>query len=680
MPLKLVELLRNSWPRSGAPSKRQELMQRAQIWQQQRKLTEAVRLYDELIAGDDTNPETFYKRANALNGLEQWAAALADYDRAINLNSAFANAYCNRGYSLECLARWQEALDSYDRAVALNAADFLSYYNRGGALKQLGRLDEALASYQQAITLKNDYSEAYVNRGNVLQELHRHEAAIESYSQALAFNPNLGEVVKSRGASFHSLKQFETAIQDYNRAFFLTPDSDYLLGMRRHAYNQICDWSGLASDLKAISRGLQKRIAVCTPFSLLSLSDSLVEHRQAAEIWCRDTCPPSNTLGRIPPRSNRNTIRLGYFSADFRNHPVSLLTAGLFESHDRSQFEVTAFSFGPAADDPLRDRLKKGFDRFIEVGTETDERVASLSRQMEIDIAVDLGGFTEHSRTGIFSLRAAPVQVNFLGYPGTMGADYMDYIVGDKTVIPPEHRRHYSEKVICLPDCFMPNDSKRVIANTEITRANLGLPPNGFVFCCFSNSYKILPERFDSWMRILKRVDNSVLWLSWNNHSAAANLRQAAVQRGIDAARIIFADRVASLPEHLARHRVADLFLDTLPYSAHATAVDSLSAGLPLLTCAGKSFVGRVAASLLMAVQLPELIAQSPEEYERIAIHMATDDACLPQIKEKLSRNLLTTPLFNLRAYTTNLESAYRIIYQRHQNDLGPEHVLFPHS
>jgi predicted O-linked N-acetylglucosamine transferase (SPINDLY family) len=680
MPLKLVEMLRNSWPRSTAPSKAQELMQRAQAWQQQGKFVEAVRLYDELIAGDDTNPETYYKRANALNGLERWAAALADYDRAINLNSAFSNAHCNRGYSLERLSRWQAALDSYDRAVALNAADFLAHYNRGGALKQLGQLDEALASYQQAITLKSDYSEAYVNRGNVLQELHRHEAAIESYSTALAFSPNLGEVFKSRGASLHSLRQFETAIQDYNRAYSLAPDSNYLLGMRRHAHNQICDWSGLASDLKAISRGLQKRTAVCTPFSLLSLSDSLVEHRQAAEIWCRDTCPPSNTLSGIPPRPSRSTIRLGYFSADFRNHPVSLLTAGLFESHDRSQFEVTAFSFGPVADDPLRDRLKKGFDRFIEVGTESDERVASLSRQMEIDIAVDLGGFTEHSRTGIFSLRAAPVQVNFLGYPGTMGTDYMDYIVGDKTVIPPGHRRHYSEKVICLPDCFMPTDPNRVIANAEIARADLGLPPNGFVFCCFNNSYKILPDRFDSWMRILGRVDNSVLWLSWNNHSAAANLRQAAVQRGIDAARIIFADRVASWPEHLARHRGADLFLDTFPYGAHATAVDSLSAGLPLLTCAGQSFVSRVAASFLTTLGLPELIAQSPEEYEQIAIHLATDDACLSKIREKLSRNLLATPLFNLSRYTTNLEAAYRVIYQRRQNGLGPQHVLFPHS
>jgi predicted O-linked N-acetylglucosamine transferase (SPINDLY family) len=256
----------------------------------------------------------------------------------------------------------------------------------------------------------------------------------------------------------------------------------------------------------------------------------------------------------------------------------------------------------------------------------------------------------------------------------------MDDIVGDKTVIPPGHRHHYSEKVIYLPDCFMPNDSKKVIANTEITRADLGLPPKGFVYCCFNSSYKILPERFDGWMRILSRVDDSVLWLSWNNPSAAANLRQAAVQRGIDAERIIFAPRAASLPEHLARHRVADLFLDTFPYGAHATAVDSLSAGLPILTCAGKSFVSRVAASLLMTVQLPELITQSPEEYEQIAIHLATDNASLPKIREKLSRNLLATPLFDSSVYTFHLESAYRAIYQRHQKGLEPDHIFFPHS
>lgn len=652
------------------------MLQQAQICLQLGRPAEAIQLYDQMIASGEQRSETYYRRANALNSLNRWQEAIADYDRAIHLNPQFANAYCNRGRALECQLRWPEALDSYDQAIALDSADSLANYNRGCVLVLLGRLSDAAASFDRAIHLKPDYTQAYVNRGNVLQELRQHQAAITSYDQALALNPQQGEVLKSRGASRYGLKQIEAAIEDYKRAFLLVPDSKYLLGMRRHAQNQICDWNGVASDLATISSGLKQQKPVCTPFALLSLSDSLIEQRQAAEIWVRDTCPPQENLGPFHVPASHRKIRLAYFSADFRDHPVSQLTASLFEQHDRSKFEVFAFAFGPPAEDSVRDRLKRAFDQFIEVGNQSDEQIALTSRRAEIDIAVDLGGFTEYSRTRIFSLRAAPLQVNFLGYPGTMSAPYIDYIVGDRTVIPAEHRHGYIEKVICLPGSFLPNDSNVAISGTVYNRAQFGLPPSGFVYCCFNNSYKILPETFDGWMRILGRVPNSTLWLSFNNSSGARNLRDAASKRGVDAARIIFADRIASLSDHLARLKLADLFLNTHPYNAHATAVDCLKAGVPIVTRAGNTFVSRVSASLLNALKLQELVSDSAQSYEQLAIELALDEPRLKRLKSRLNQTRVTSPLFNTDRYTRGLEAGYEAIFQRHLSGLAPENVF----
>jgi predicted O-linked N-acetylglucosamine transferase (SPINDLY family) len=638
-------------------------------------LERAIQLFDEVIRRKGDHAEAYYKRANALNGLGRWESALADYDQAIAVNPEYANAYCNRGTVLERLNRWDEALVSYNRAVALNPGDHLAYYNRGSVLKRLERIDEALASYERAIALKSDYVEAYLNRGNVLQELHRHEAAVASYDRAIQLKPIFAEAFQARGSSLFNLGRFEAAIASYDQAIVLKPDYKFILGMRRYAKMQICDWDDLAPDLERLTQGLRNSTAVCSPFPLLPLVDSATLQRLAARIWVREQCPPNATLATIPSYPRGDRIRIGYFSADFRSHPVSLLAAELFETHDRSRFEITAFAFGPEAGDAMRTRLERAFDRFVDVRDRSDIEVTLLARELGIDIAVDLGGFTEYSRTRIFALRAAPIQVNYLGYPGTMGAEYMDYLIGDRTVVPEAQQRHYTEKIVYLPDSYLPHDSSRTISDTVLTREELGLPPTGFVFCCFNNSYKIMPGTFDGWMRILSRVENSVLWLSQNNPTAASNLRQEAARRGVDAERLIFANRLSSLPEHLARHRAADLFLDTRPYNAHATAIDALWAGLPVLTCIGESFPGRVAASLLKAIELPALITSTAEQYEELAVQLASNPQRLAQIRQQLASNRLKTPLFDTRAFTRHLEAAYARIHERYQANLPPEHI-----
>jgi predicted O-linked N-acetylglucosamine transferase (SPINDLY family) len=411
------------------------------------------------------------------------------------------------------------------------------------------------------------------------------------------------------------------------------------------------------------------------PFPALALLDSPPLLRAAAESWIREESPRNDALGAIPPRPRSAKIRVGYFSADFRVHPVALLSAGIFERHDRSKFEVIAFAFGPESNDQMRARLVKAFDSFVDVRQRTDVEAATLARDMGIDIAVDLNGITEHGRSGIFALRAAPIQINFLGYPGTMGAGYMDYLIGDRTVIPREYHDHYVEKIIYLPGSFIPFDSSYAVADKTFMRQELGLPPEGFVFCCFNNAFKITPAVFDRWMRILARVEDSVLWLSPTNPTSAANLRKEAVRRGIEPLRLVFAPRLASLPEHLARLRAADLFLDTFPYNAHASALDALWAGLPVLTCEGHSFASRVAASVLRTIDLPQLITGSLSQYEDTATLLAQDPVRLSRMRETLANNRASTELFDTAGYTKNLEAAYEWIHNRHHSGAAPEHV-----
>jgi len=403
----------------------------------------------------------------------------------------------------------QRAVALFDKAIAMKPDYVEAHNNRGIALYELEQFEAALVCYNQALALKPNYAEAYYNRGNALRELQQLEAALASYDQALALKSDYVEACNNRGNALQELKQFEAALASYDQALAIKPDYEFLFGQQIHTKMHLCDWSDTNNQLTKLIQKIQGNEKASTPFSVLSLSDSLSLQRKAAEIWIEEKHPANFELGSIPRRSKRAKIRLGYFSMDFRFHPVSFLTAELFETHDRNRFEIIAFSYGPDTQDEMRQRLEGAFDQFIEVRHKSDQEIAEMARLLEIDIAIDLTGHTANSRTGIFALRAAPIQVNFLGYPGTMGADYMDYLIADRQLIPEEAETHYSEKIAYLPS-FQPNDRKRKISDRVFTRAELGLPLSGFVFCCFNNNYKITASTFAGWMRILKQVEGSV--------------------------------------------------------------------------------------------------------------------------------------------------------------------------
>jgi predicted O-linked N-acetylglucosamine transferase (SPINDLY family) len=440
----------------------------------------------------------------------------------------------------------------------------------------------------------------------------------------------------------------------------------------------LCIWDELPKYLNELMHKIDNNEKVTDPFPVLALLDDPAVQKKTAKIFAKVNYPVSNVLPKID-RYFHPKIRVGYFSADFRNHPVSYLTAGLYETHDRKQFEIYAFSFGPDTKDEMNLRIKAGVDHFHDVRTLSDKEVAMLARRLEIDIAVDLGGLTADSRTGIFAMQAAPIQVNYLGYPGTMGAEYMDYLIADQTLIPEEKQKYYLENIVYLPHSFMVNDSNHKNSKRLFAREETGLPTNGFVFCCFNNFYKITPNIFNGWMRILFQVDGSILWLPEGNSTAVKNLKKEASKNGIDENRLIFAPRLTFMEDHLNRIQLADLFLDTLPYNAHTTTSDALRMGLPVLTCMGHSFASRVAASLLNAVNLPELITTTQEQYESLAIELATHPEKLKTIKDKLASNLPTSPLYDTPLFTKHLESAYMTMVDRYQQGLDPEHIYLEH-
>ena len=635
------------------------------------RLRDAAANYERAIALDPKYAEAYVNRGAVLRALGDRGAAIDCYERALALRPDYAEAHYDLGVILQENGRTEEALSSYARALAIQPGYAAAAYNQGVALQGLQRLEEALRSYTAAIKIQPAFAEAYNNRGNTLSELGQLEPALQDFARALQINPRLAEAHVNSGHALSTLGNPVEAQASYARALAITPGWPWLRGAAVYARLQACAWTDLEPELAGLRTAIAAGDQAVAPFITLAFSDSPTLLRQSVGIAGREYAQPAIDLPAAQRRPRRQRIRLGYFSADFHAHATANLLAGVIESHDRGRFEVIGLSFGPDRRDAARERLERAFDRFVDVSRQTDREVAQLSRDLEIDIALDLKGFTRHARPGIFALRAAPIQVNYLGFPGTMGADFMDYIIADRVIIADEDRRNYSEKIAYLPHSYQANDRQRAIALEAATRASHGLPSEGFVFCCFNSPYKINPPIFDQWMRILQRVEGSVLWLLVDNPEVAANLRREAERRGISGARLVMAAPLA-LPEHLARHRAADLFLDTHPCGAHTTASDALWAGLPLLTRRGASFASRVAASLLHAIELPELVTSTTQDYEDAAVALAIDSARLAGIRERLDFNRLRTPLFDTERYTRDLERLYEAMYDRYQDGLDP--------
>jgi protein O-GlcNAc transferase len=607
---------------------------------------------------------------NALIELRRYDEALVACDRAVTLKPALAEAWLGRANVFFNRKQYLDALAAFDSAISLQPDLAQGWAGRGNTLVELRRYDEALAACDKASALKPDLLDAWLGRANIFFNCQRYGDAAAACERILELKPDFARAWFSYGSALLELQHCDRAFVAYDKATALGPETDYAEGQRLLAKLHMCDWSALEADTRLLLSQIREQKAASVPFVLLPLPSTAAEQLQCAARFAQDL-PSSPTVWIRRVRAH-DRIRIAYLSADFRDHAVAHLVAGLFEHHDRSRFEITGLSFGRSDSSAVRKRIVGSLDRFVDIQTRPDADAADLMRQLEIDIAVDLMGHTQSARLGILAQRPAPIQIFYLGYAGTLGTEFFDYIIGDSTVIPESHRAFFAEQVVWLPDSYFVSDDRRPISQKDLIRRECSLPENGFVYCSFNNAYKITPELFHIWMRLLRATPDSVLWLSELNPPAQLNLRREAERWGVSPQRLIFAPKISDNSEHLARQRHADLFLDTLPYNAHTTASDALWAGLPVLTCLGETFAGRVAASLLKAVGLPELITTSLDEYEALALKLAREPAVLQSIKSKLAHNRKTYPLFDTARFTRHLEAAYETMWEQHQKGEPP--------
>lgn len=679
------------------------------LLQKLNRLEEALAAFDRALAMRPDYLEALVNRGAVLGALNRRDEALANASRVIALKPDLAEAWHNRAAALHALGRNDEALSDWDRAVALKPSHGGAWKSRAIVLQQAGRFDDALtslrrccevspkdvdalgrladlltstgryaeaaAAYETFLALAPNHAGGWHARAFVLQILHRREEALACFERALQLEPKNDAIRTGRANILFELERWEDAARDYEVLLAAESPPAWLRGYLAICRLHCCDWRRLEADRAHIGAAIQRGEFVIDPIGMASISSSPEEQLGCARIWARDRCPV------VPPLWTGETyahdrIRVAYLSSDFRAHATAFLMAGIFEKHDRSRFEVTAISWSANDHSATRERLERAFDRFVEAGGKSDGEAARIIRELEIDIAIDLKGYTNESRPAILAHRPAPVQAQYLGFPGTMAVDFIDYLIADPILIPPGDQSRYTEKIVTLPDSYQCNDDMRDIPARAPTRYELGLPP-GFVFCCFNSNHKILPDVFAVWMRLLQATSGSVLWLLEDNASAAQNLRAEAQSHGIEPERLVFAKHTDPAA-HLARQTHADLFLDTLPYNAHTTGSDALWAGLPVLTVRGQTFAGRVAASLLTAAGLPELATASLEEYESLALKLARDGEALARLRRKLAESRKTCALFDTARMTRHLEAAYQIMWERKRSGLAAESFSIP--
>ncbi len=634
------------------------------------RLDEAMARYEKAIAIRSDYHEAHNNLGNALHLLDRSEEAIACYEKALDIKPDYAEAHWNLGTALRAVGRIETAILHYEKAIAIRPNYHEAYNSLGNTLRSLGRREEAIAQYLKAITIKPDYVEARINHGDALVALGRHEAAMAVYESASALRPNDLDIVTKCGDLLFQLRRDGEAFARFDAALSIDSDHDGAFDGLARAALATCEWKRTESIVQQV----QARVAkgrFFDPFNFLAYSSDASLQIACAKRFVRERVPvrlqPLWTGGAW----RNEKIKIAYVATGFNKHPTAYLTAELIEIHDRSRFEVFGVSLGLDDQSEIRARLMHAFDKFYDVQRDSDRDVAALLNDLKIDIAIDRSGYIANARPGIFAARPAPIQVNYLGYPGTLGAGFYDYILADATVLPLDQQPCYSEKIVHLPDCYQVNDSNRPVAARTPTREEVGLPAHGFIFCCFNNCYKITPAIFDIWMRLLHQINGSVLWLLCDRTTAEANLRREAAARGIDQSRLVFAPRVPQA-DHLARHRLADLFLDTLPYNAHTTASDALWVGLPVVTCCGQSFAGRVAASLLRAIGMPDLITDDLEAYERLALRIASEASMLNELRERLGRHRLSHPLFNTDRYRRHIEAAYTRMWDHWQRGESP--------
>jgi protein O-GlcNAc transferase len=606
--------------------------------------------------------------------LQRYADALAGYENTISLAPQMPQAWLGRGNCLMELSRHAEAQSAYDKALVLNQSLAEAWLGRGNAANALRRHVEAQSAYDKALALNPRLTDAWIGLGNALGATGRYDAAADAYKRALGLNSDSAKVWLALATAMHALRRHDDALAACEKALAIDPAIKQVQSLRFLTKLNLWEWRNFDSDRASLIAGMNQVAAMTAPFAMICATSSSFDQLRCAELYADEAYRPSARGVEGEPSPARDRITVAYLSADFGEHAVSLLTAGLFEHHDRSRFRTIGISLGRDDKSRMRGRIECSFDAFFDVEARSDSEVATLMRELEVDIAVDLMGHTEGSRTGILAQRAAPIQVNYLGYPGTMGAQFIDYVIADRFVIPPERRHHYTEKVVYMPDTFQVNDSRRPPVERWPSRTEYGLPEAAFIFCAFNTIHKITPLMFDVWMRLLREIEHGVLWLVSSDRRAEDRLRQEAISQGVRAERLLFAPRT-NYWDYLVRYRCADLFLDTLPFNGGTTVSDALWAGLPVVAASGEAFASRMAGSLLRAVGLPDLVTESLPDYESLALKLANDRTMLADIKARLSANRGSCPLFDTARFSRHIESAFRTMYDRHQRGERPEHL-----
>lgn len=638
---------------------------------------EALAAYDKALSIQPDLESPWVARGHLFWRLKRYDEASAAYGKALSIRTDLENAWLGRGNVSFDLKRYDEASAAFDRALSIRPDLAEAWLGRGNVLNELKRHADAFAAFDRALLLKPDLAEAWLGRGNVAWSLKHHEEALAAYDRALSLKPRLEGAWIGRGNVFTELKRYDEAFAAFDKALSIEPDLEGIEGLRLFAKMNLCNWDGLEQEIGHLTEAIRAGKANSSPFVLLSLTDNPEDHLRCARTWARAKLPQLSKSASGGEIRRHDRIRIGYVSPDFGQHPVGYLAAGIFENHDTNRFETYAFSIGPDDKSDLRRRLEGSFHRFIDCQHKLDSEILTAIDDAEIDILVDLAGHTQNARLSLFAARPAPIAVNYLGFTGTLGSRALaDYIIADHVALPDQISPCFEEKIVRLPGSFMPRgDNGEMIDEALLNRADHDLRQEWTVFCCFNNAYKFNPAVFGCWMNVLRQVDQSVLWLSDVGEVAKSNLRKQASGQRVDPDRLIFAKRIPSSSDHLARHRLADLFLDTLPYNAHTTASDALWAGLPVVTRIGDSFAGRVAASLLSALGLPELITRTREDYEALAIDLALDKQRRQGIRERLQESCLRASLFDAALYTKRLEAAYEAMYRRHQAGLLPDHL-----
>ena len=633
-----------------------------------RELLEQVVLIKPNFADAYNNIGICLEKLNDLDGAKK------NYNLAIDNRPNFAEAYNNIGVVFQKLRNFDQAIFQYKKAISYKNLYLDAYINLANLFKETKQFEEAIKNYDFAINLNPNLAEVYNNKGNALKEIRKFEEAIKNYDLAINLNPNFAEAYFNTATTLQDIKNFEKAVLYFEKALLLDKEIPFSKGYLLHAKMLCCNWSGLNELYKEIYNDVEKNRYSATPFGYQAICDDESNLQKCAQLYSSKRFPEIKNNLFSKKVSKNKKIKIGYLCGEFREQATSILMTEVWEKHNKEDFEIIAFDSGWDDNSLRRNRIINAFDKFIDISKVSDLDAAKIIYKEQIDILINLNGFFGTGRPVVFSYRPAGIQINYLGFPGTIGSKYIDYILCDQTVVPLESKKFYNEKIIYLPDSYQANDTKRNISDKKFLREELSLPNESFVFCCFNNNYKITPNMFDVWARLLKKIDNSVLWLIEGNPEATENLKKEAKIRNIDVSRLIFAKRM-KLEDHLARHKNADLFLDTLPYNAHTTASDSLWAGLPVLTCLGKAFPGRVAASLLRSLDLPELITYSENEYISKAEELALNPEKLTLIKNKLDINKFSQPLFNTELFCRSLESAFKVIFEKHSLGLETEDI-----